>query len=365
MSCGLDGYVIDIEDEAETTSAARPVEALVRGLRETVSQKPLGYTSFGACQFHQQMPWRVLNRGTDFFLPQIYFEQWNFAPTEDEVQQCLAAARALPLIKEVLPIWGSEGGAEFPATADELQSFLNRYPGSSIFRVPQDNEKGQACNLEYGAHARPAIKEVAERLRESAYVMRPGSNSLSVYHLKQLLSAIGYSSSEANEIYDASLEEAVRRFQQAANIAVDGTAGPETISALTGALPFPHAEQGIREHLAYLAQTKVIFSSHGMVHTPPQKNIFLPYDRKWCNATSSHPPTPFTIGVGPMSVGAVGRLATVFQMRPDPLARHLRWFQSGQPGLSKMDIGSIKAPKVPEETSFYSTGMVTVPNIAT
>jgi hypothetical protein len=255
MQCGLDGYVIDIEKEAENTSAVRPVEALVRGVRSTVDQKPLGYSSFGASQFHMNMPWRVLNEGTDFFMPQIYFELWHFAPThEDIVQQCLAAVQALPSVKDVLPTWSSEDGAKHPATANELQSFLDRYPGSSIWRAPQGTEAGEAWNLDYGGRARPRLADLSERVRGGDYVMRPGSTGRSVYDLKQLLSALGYPSSGTSEVYDEPLEQAVRRFQQISGIAVDGKAGPETITALTGNLPSAESEQGIREHLAYLAQ---------------------------------------------------------------------------------------------------------------
>src|SRR5262245_4649807 len=52
MDRGLDGYVADIEKEAEVAGSAARVAALLTGLRGHVRAGALGYTSFGAPQFH-------------------------------------------------------------------------------------------------------------------------------------------------------------------------------------------------------------------------------------------------------------------------------------------------------------------------
>src|SRR6476661_1767039 len=66
MNCGLDGYVVDIEKEAEVAGSAARVGALLSGVRPLVKPGRLGYTSFGAPQFHPAVPWQTLNQQTDF-----------------------------------------------------------------------------------------------------------------------------------------------------------------------------------------------------------------------------------------------------------------------------------------------------------
>lgn len=174
-TCGLDGYVIDIEKEAENVLSYPNVQKLLSAIREIDAAFPLGYSSFGAVQFHQNMPWEILNSGTDFFLPQIYYESWTFKPNPTElVDACMSAARSLPTVKLIYPVWGSEDRAVHPATPSGLQVFLDQYDGSSIWRAPQGTERGEAWNLLYdGDSARsrphsgpsePAIAPTAARL---------------------------------------------------------------------------------------------------------------------------------------------------------------------------------------------------------
>lgn len=256
MSCGLDGYIVDIEKEAEVPGADRRVTALLTGIRPHVKMGTLGYTSFGAPQYHSKIPWAALNQHTDFAMPQIYFEAFDFGRSnEDEVAQCLAKNKALPDIKEVIPIWSSEAGVKRPAPAHELQSYLSRFPGSSIWRVPKVGEAGEAWNLRYDERAAPAAPvDQPARLETITYVLRPGASGPEVVALRRLLTSLGYDSSGPEDVFDSSLEQAVRRFQTIANIGVDGKVGPETIAALTGRLPTSVPELGLREQLALVAQ---------------------------------------------------------------------------------------------------------------
>src|SRR5579875_356808 len=153
QACGLDGYIIDIEKEAERPSAHANVQRLLDEIRSVSKALPLGYSSFGAPQYHQNMPWQILNEATDFCLPQIYFELWTFKPTPAAlIEACMDANRALPSVKQILPIWGSEDTDPppvHPADAATLQSLLDQYDGSSIWRAPQGAERGEAWRLRY------------------------------------------------------------------------------------------------------------------------------------------------------------------------------------------------------------------------
>lgn len=259
MACGLDGYVVDIEKEAEVSGSSGPVGALLAGLRPLVPAGRFAYTSFGAPKFHPSVPWQTLNQGTDVAMPQIYFELFGFGSSNaDEVAQCVAQNKALPGMKLMLPIWSSEPGAPKPSPASELQSYLDRFAGSSMWRLPGTGETGEAWNLRYDTNASPAVPaamaDPAATVQAISYILRMGAVGSDVAAVRALLQAQGYPSSGTPDVFDDSLEQAVRRFQTIAGIGIDGRVGPETIKALTGRAPAPQPELGKREALALTAQ---------------------------------------------------------------------------------------------------------------
>ncbi|HKV55982.1 MAG TPA: peptidoglycan-binding domain-containing protein [Candidatus Binataceae bacterium] len=187
-------------------------------------------------------------------MPQIYFEDFSFGSAhEEEVNACVAANQALLGMKLLLPVRSSEDGAKTPATATELQYYLDRFEGSSIWRIPERGERGEAWNLRYdGASQR--LSDLEEAVSSIAYVVRPGASGREVGVIRQLLSGLGYPSSGPVDEFNADLKAAVERFQTTAGIAIDGKVGPETISALTGNVPPVMRELGLRERLAVVAE---------------------------------------------------------------------------------------------------------------
>lgn len=148
-SRGLAGYVVDVEQEVKDEDTHALLYNLLVNLRNVFPGK-LGYTSFGAPQYHREVPWRMLNDGCDFQFPQIYFEKFKFGVDwRTEVEQCLAAHKDLKLDKPILPIFSSESDAKPPATVQELQAALDAFPGSSLWRAPNSGERGNAWVLQY------------------------------------------------------------------------------------------------------------------------------------------------------------------------------------------------------------------------
>ncbi|MCM3489884.1 peptidoglycan-binding protein [Alkalihalophilus marmarensis] len=70
---------------------------------------------------------------------------------------------------------------------------------------------------------------------QSNQVLRQGTTSGAVQELQQLLSRTGHFNSNATGYYGRVTTEAVRAFQRQQNLAVDGIAGPQTITALQNA----------------------------------------------------------------------------------------------------------------------------------
>lgn len=241
LDCGLDGYVLDVEAEVKNTSRHSNVEALLTKLRPLVPTGALGYTSFGHPGFHPNVPWKILDKHCDIALPQIYFEKFGFRATnEDEVQDCLKSHEAMGLIKPILPIWGSESDSRNPAKASELQTYLNRFPGSSIWRVPEFRsgslERGEAWNLDYSDNAPIPLGGVSTdfALPTLTRVLRRGTKGDDVKALQKALNLLGFNAGDEDGDFGSNTERAVRAFQTKAGISIDGEVYTQTWKELAG-----------------------------------------------------------------------------------------------------------------------------------
>ncbi|MBD2526664.1 peptidoglycan-binding protein [Nostoc sp. FACHB-133] len=256
LDCGIDGYVLDLEAEVEDKSTHIYVEKLLVALRPLVKEGTLGYTSFGHPQFHPHVPWQILDEHCDLALPQIYFEKFSFKSTnEEEVQDCLKAYEQMGLKKPILPIFGSESDAKQPASGKELQSYLNRFPGSSIWRLPNSGEQGEAWNLTYaGETPVPIGGEPSEfTLPKLTRILRTGVIGEDVKALQKVLNAKGFNAGKVDGEFGPDTEAAVRAFQKKTDITVDGEVGPQTWKELggeSGSIP----EQGFLGKLAGFAE---------------------------------------------------------------------------------------------------------------
>lgn len=225
LACGLDGYVLDVEKEVEIRTNHPNVEKLLVALRPLVKEGTLGYTSFGHPGYHPNIPWKILDRYCDIALPQIYFEKFTFKPTTpEEVKDCLDAHKRLGLTKPILPIWGSESDTVKPASAAELQEYLNNSPGSSLWRLPNAGERGEAWNLIYSGFELPTLTRV----------LRKGIKGEDVKALQRVLNARGYNAGAVDGDFGTKSDTAVKAFQTEARLTVDGIVGAQTWKALGG-----------------------------------------------------------------------------------------------------------------------------------
>lgn len=259
VEAGIDGYVLDVEQEVKATATHANLRKLITRLREFVPAGMLGYTSFGNPAFHPEVPWKMLDELCDLAFPQIYFEKFSFAPSnEEEVQACLEAHRKLKLTKPILPIWGSESDAKNPTTAGELQSYLNRFPGSSVWRVPNAGERGEALKLDYGGERSPVlVGDVRiKKLPELTRVLKRKSFGPDVETLQKALLALGYPAGKADKDFGPDTERAVRMFQLQAGLTVDGEVGPDTWGALGGTASVERPELGKLAVMADIAQAE-------------------------------------------------------------------------------------------------------------
>jgi hypothetical protein len=158
----------------------------------------------------------------------------------------------------MLPIWSSSPGAPRPASAGELESYLRRFPGSSIWRLPHVGEVGgKAWLLTYDSA--PLIITGGDHLAELPVlrrVLRRGSQGADVKALQRALNERGFNSGPVDGDFGPFTEAAVRAYQRQAGITVDGIVGAQTWGALGGEFePGPGPDEtGLRYRLALIAQ---------------------------------------------------------------------------------------------------------------
>jgi hypothetical protein len=255
IGCGIQGFVFDVEQEVESSSTHSQLREILVRAKEIIPNGCLGYTSFGAPKYHPHVPWTMLNEICDLQFPQIYYELFTFgsgdpSPTENkaEVKDCLQQHKDMGLDKPILPIWGSESGSTYPTTAVELQGYLDEYPGSSVWRVPDAGKGGEAWRCNY--HGNKVIpdpileldpvrdyKDVAIPL-QLPLPLKLGSKGDDVYILICALMELGYlkKDKQVTSVFNINVDDAVRWAQRKLQVEVDGEVGLETKKTLEEAI---------------------------------------------------------------------------------------------------------------------------------
>lgn len=96
-----------------------------------------------------------------------------------------------------------------------------------------------------------AIGGAAVTVKPSDSVLKKGSKGPFVTDLQNNLNALGYSVGKADGIYGVKTDAAVKAFQQATGLSVDGWAGPRTIDAIGKAI----AERAAKPKIVAAAET--------------------------------------------------------------------------------------------------------------
>jgi cell wall-associated NlpC family hydrolase len=258
IACSLDGYIVDAEAEVENHSTHGNIDSLLKELKPLVPSGSFGYTSFGHPEFHPDIPWQIFDKYCDLAMPQIYFEKFTFGKSdEDEVQKCLKAHESLGLTAEIFPIWGSESDTANPASKGTLQSYLNRFPGSSIWRAPNVSEKGEAWNLSY-ADSLSVINAGGTKLPINlptlTRILKFGLKGKDVEALQTALNAEGFNVGDVNGDFGKDTKKQVELFQKKAGLAVDGEVWTETWKALGGKTQGATPTSGNLQKLADFAE---------------------------------------------------------------------------------------------------------------
>src|SRR5262249_43712169 len=98
----------------------------------------------------------------------------------------------------------------------------------------------------------------------------PGAKGDAVRRLQRALRRTPNLGLDVDGIFGPQTEQAVKEFQQEANLAVDGIVGPKTWAALPDGAPMPTLEQGSTGDVVRSLQTVLTNGAPGQWGTTPQ-----------------------------------------------------------------------------------------------
>lgn len=128
QALGLDGYVVDAEEEYKTPgkdAAARQFMAAVRSALTC----PIALSSYRFPNYHPELPWAVFLEKCDLHMPQVYWEQAANAGSQlrESKRQCDALPNARPYVPTgaaygTPPVWNPTPAqiSDFLTTAKAL-----------------------------------------------------------------------------------------------------------------------------------------------------------------------------------------------------------------------------------------------------
>jgi hypothetical protein len=123
VTLGLDGYIIDAEQQYKVYNQAARARAFVTALADRELPVPIGLSSYRYPALHPELPWREFLPICDFHMPQVY---WQPGGAVSELNKSIAQLTALKQIP-VVPAGRVYVGDGYPLpgpTPEEITAFL-------------------------------------------------------------------------------------------------------------------------------------------------------------------------------------------------------------------------------------------------
>ncbi|MEW6717071.1 MAG: nuclear transport factor 2 family protein [Chloroflexota bacterium] len=142
---GLDGYVIDAEEQYKQPGKDTAAKRFMRELRVSLPDFPIALSSYRYPSYHPQLPWSQFLEKCDINMPQVY---WMFANNPGaQLNRCVREFKGMSPARPIIPTGAafSEHGwtpqpneiTEFLRTAQELNlTAVNFWEWSTARSIP-------------------------------------------------------------------------------------------------------------------------------------------------------------------------------------------------------------------------------------
>ena len=123
QTLGLDGYVVDAEQEYKQPGKAAAARQFMAAVRSALDNIPIALSSYRFPNYHPELPWAVFLEKCDLHMPQVYWEQAHNAGAQlrESKRQC----DALPNARPYIPTGATYGTSVWNPTAVDVTDFLN------------------------------------------------------------------------------------------------------------------------------------------------------------------------------------------------------------------------------------------------
>lgn len=122
QALGLDGYVVDAEQEYKQPGKAQAATAFMSSVRSALTC-PIALSSYRFPNYHPELPWSAFLAKCDLHMPQVYWEQATNAGAQlrESKRQC----DALPNARPYIPTGPAYGVTGWSPSAAQITDFLD------------------------------------------------------------------------------------------------------------------------------------------------------------------------------------------------------------------------------------------------
>lgn len=119
---GLQGYIIDAEQEFKLASGTSAARTFMTELRKGLPNKPVALSSYRFPSYHPQFPWNAFLEKCDYNMPQVYWEQAHNPAAQ--LDRCVRELSNLTYIRPVMPTGPVYRTPTWSPTPEDIQEFL-------------------------------------------------------------------------------------------------------------------------------------------------------------------------------------------------------------------------------------------------
>ena len=119
---GLDGYVIDAEDEYKRPGMDKAATLFMSELRKGIPNKPVALCSFRYPNYHPQLPWKQFLESCDFNMPQVYWQNAHNASAQ--LRKSVYEFHRLTPYRPIIPTGPVYKASGWVPTTEDITEFL-------------------------------------------------------------------------------------------------------------------------------------------------------------------------------------------------------------------------------------------------
>jgi hypothetical protein len=130
---GLQGYIIDAEQEFKQASGTNAAKTFMNELRKGLPNKPVALSSYRFPSYHPQFPWNAFLEKCDYNMPQVYWEEAHNPGAQ--LERCTREFNNLTFVRPIMPTGPMYRTATWSPTTTDTQEFLQKAKALNLSSV--------------------------------------------------------------------------------------------------------------------------------------------------------------------------------------------------------------------------------------